>query len=54
MTHDALGLPDDDFDYEEFVREEFDSASSPKGAKTIWWVTAILLIGVLLYFYFRH
>ena len=42
-TGDALDLPDDDFDYDDFVREEFGTAPKPVGISTVWWVTAILL-----------
>jgi hypothetical protein len=56
MTYDDVSLPDDDFNYEEFVREEFGPASRPTGVKAVWWITAILLIGAFLalYFYVRH
>jgi hypothetical protein len=40
----SLGLPDQDFDYDNFVQEEFGTGSKPAGVKTIWWVTAILLL----------
>ena len=48
----GLDLPDQDFNYEEFVREEFGRSWKPAGIKTIWWITAILIIvaSVALYF----
>ncbi|MEY2519338.1 MAG: hypothetical protein QOF24_1097 [Verrucomicrobiota bacterium] len=51
-TYGGLDLPDQDFNYDEFVREEFGSSFKPAGIKTIWWITAILIIvgSVLLYF----
>jgi uncharacterized membrane protein YvbJ len=51
-THEALDLPDEDFNYDEFVRNEFGSSFKPAGMKTIWWITAILIIvaSVALYF----
>jgi hypothetical protein len=51
--HDALDLPDDDFDYDDFVRREFGSALKPAGIKKIWWITAIILLvlSIALYFY---
>jgi uncharacterized membrane protein YvbJ len=51
-TYEALDLPDEDFNYDEFVREEFGSSFKPAGMKTIWWITAILIIvaSVALYF----
>lgn len=50
-TYDGLGLPDDDFDYDEFVRGEFGSGSRPAGFKAIWWSAAVLLILVLVIAY---
>jgi hypothetical protein len=51
-TYEALDLPDEDFDYGEFVRQEFGTSVKPAGLKPIWWVTAILIIiaSVALYF----
>jgi ssDNA-binding Zn-finger/Zn-ribbon topoisomerase 1 len=51
-TYAGLDLPDSDFNYDDFVREEFGSSVKPTGIKTIWWITAILIIvgSVLLYF----
>jgi uncharacterized membrane protein YvbJ len=55
-AYDALDLPDKDFNYDEFVREEFGSAPKPAGVKTIWWITAIVLsaLFVVIYFYVAH
>ena len=36
-------MPDEDFNYDEFVRQEFGSSFKPAGMKTIWWITAILI-----------
>jgi hypothetical protein len=43
-TYDGLDLPEEDFDHDEFVRREFGSSLKPAGIKTIWWITAILII----------
>jgi hypothetical protein len=50
-TYDSLDLPDENFDYDEFVRREFPSKIRPPGMKPIWWITAILVlvISVVLY-----
>lgn len=40
----ALGLRDDDFDYDKFVREEFESSARPAGIGILWWITAIAII----------
>jgi hypothetical protein len=44
-----LGLPDDEFNYDEFVREEFGEGSrKPRGVSAFWWVVAVLLAVLLL------
>jgi hypothetical protein len=38
-----LGLPDEEFDYDEFVKEEFDAGRArPRGIGWLWWVIALL------------
>jgi uncharacterized membrane protein YvbJ len=55
-TYDGVDLPDEDFNYDKFVQEEFGSAPKPVGVKTIWWISAIVLIVVFIvvYFYAAH
>ncbi len=43
-TNDAVGVDEDDFDYDKFVREEFGSSPKPAGIETVWWITAILVL----------
>lgn len=44
-----LGLPEEDFDYDEFVKREFSSSPKPHGLRWVWWLTGIaLLIFILL------
>ncbi len=47
-----LGLPDDDFDYDEFVEREFGAGKSPKiipqGLHWFWWLISIALIAALV------
>ncbi|HEY4284934.1 MAG TPA: zinc ribbon domain-containing protein [Chthoniobacterales bacterium] len=50
-TYDAVDLPDQDFDYDEFVSQEFGSAQKP-GIKPLWWITALILVAVFIAFYF--
>lgn len=50
-SYDGLDLPEDNFDYDEFVRREFPSAIKPAGIKTIWWITAILILVVSIALY---
>ena len=49
-----LGIPDENFDYNEFVKEEFGGRSvKPRGIHWLWWVTALVLVLLFLFFYFR-
>lgn len=50
-TQNALNLPDDDFDYDEFVQREFGARVKPAGIKTIWWITAIVLLALSIALY---
>jgi hypothetical protein len=44
--YDGLDLPDEDFDYDDFVAREFGKAPHRKvPIKWYWWVTAIFLLG---------
>ena len=48
---DNLGIPDENFDYENFVKEEFGSRSpKPRGLHWVWWLTAVILILLFLIF----
>ena len=47
-----LGLPDDSFDHEEFVREEFGERRrelKPVGVAWLWWLVALLLVATFLW-----
>lgn len=53
-----LGLPDDEFDYEAFVKEEFGGAARrrevpPRGIGWLWWVVAVLLLLAFVWFLVR-
>ena len=44
----GLDLPDDGFDYDGFVREEFGAGPAPpRGIHPLWWITGILLVALL-------
>lgn len=44
----GLDLPDDGFDYDSFIREEFGAGPAPpRGIHPIWWITGILLAVML-------
>lgn len=48
---DRLGLPDDKFDYDEFVKEEFGAANKvkPRGMSWLWWLVALALALAMLW-----
>jgi hypothetical protein len=54
---ERLGLPDDEFDYDEFVKEEFGnkakSRMKPLGISWLWWAVAIVVLLALLGLLFR-
>ena len=49
----GLDLPDDDFNYEEFVEREFNPKPKPGNVHWVWWVTAVLLLAIFLVFFFH-
>jgi hypothetical protein len=50
----GLDLPDEDFDYNEFVEREFGSKKpKPEGIAWFWWVIAVLLLAVFIAFWLR-
>ncbi len=48
----GLGLPDDNFCYEEWVREEFGNSPKPAAIKPLWWIVALILVISLAGVYF--
>ena len=48
-----LGIPDENFNYEKFVAEEFNEEPKPRGISWLWWCTALLLIFLFLFLFFR-
>jgi len=50
----GLDLPDDRFDYGEFVQREFGGkAPKPRGLSWFWWLVAVLLLGAIVLIYLR-
>jgi len=50
----GLDLPDDNFDYDDYLKREFGGESPvPRGIHWFWWLVAALLAGVFLWFCFR-
>jgi uncharacterized membrane protein YvbJ len=49
-----LGIPEENFDYDDFVKEEFSAANvKPRGIHWLWWLTALILVVLFLFFWFR-
>ena len=55
-AYDGVNLPDDDFNYDDFVKQEFGSRLKPEGLKMVWWIAGIVLIAalILMYLYAAH
>lgn len=51
----SLDLPDDEFDYDEFVKNEFGRKKKvvPKGMHPFWWIVALIVVAALLLLWFR-
>jgi hypothetical protein len=46
---DGLGLPEENFDYSEYVKREFGGEKSvPRGISRFWWVIAILVLALII------
>jgi hypothetical protein len=44
----GLGLPDEEFDYESFVEEEFGAKTvKPRGVAWFWWVVGLVVLVVV-------
>jgi hypothetical protein len=54
--YDGVDLPDDDFNYDDFVKREFGSQAKPAALKVVWWIAGIVLIAalILMYLYAAH
>lgn len=49
-----LGLPDEKFDYDDFVQREFGGEKvKPRGLRWFWWLVAVLLLAAIFLFWFR-
>lgn len=48
--HDGLDLPDEDFDYDEFVAREFGHVPHRKlGVHWGWWMLGVVILVVMIY-----
>ena len=51
---DGLDLPDEDFDYDDFVKREFgDKSPVPRGIHWFWWIIALLVVIAFLAYWLR-
>ncbi len=49
---DGLDLPDEEFDYNDFVKREFGGEGAmPRGVHWFWWVVAVALVVLALAFW---
>jgi hypothetical protein len=49
-----LDLPEEDFDYKDFVEREFGGKKAvPRGIHWFWWVIAVLILGTLILLWLR-
>jgi zinc-ribbon domain len=50
----GLDLPDENFDYDDFVKREFGGKSPvPRGIHWFWWVVALVLAAAFIAFWLR-
>jgi hypothetical protein len=45
---DGVDLPDEEFDYDEFVAKEFGGAKRKSGSQRFWWIVGVLVLAGLL------
>jgi hypothetical protein len=45
--HDGLDLPDNEFEYESYLKREFGGGVKAPGVNVIWWVTGMVLLLIL-------
>ena len=52
---DGLDLPDESFDYEDFVKREFEGKSPvPRGMHWFWWLVAVIILGAFAWMWVRR
>ena len=50
----GLDLPEEQFDYDDFVKREFGAKSPvPRGIHWFWWLVAVIVVIVFLLFWLR-
>jgi len=48
---DALGLPDDSFDYDEYVKREFEGENPRRKNGALWAVVAVILLALFAWYF---
>ncbi len=51
----GLDLPDEEFNYDKFVENEFDEKKKivPHGLHWFWWIVALLVVAAFIFVWFR-
>ncbi len=50
----GLDLPEENFDYSDFVKREFGKGKAvPRGIYWFWWLVAVFLIGALIWLWLK-
>ena len=47
-VYGGLDLPDDEFNYDDFVAKEFGAGGTKRSGKNLWWWVAVILIVVFV------
>ena len=50
---DGLGLPDENFDYDHFVADEFGGGVRKSGMERFWWFAAVVVLLAFAWLTFR-
>lgn len=50
---DRLGLPGEQFDYDNFVKEEFGRKGVTRGIRVFWWMVAVVVLLLFLFWIVR-
>jgi hypothetical protein len=51
--YDELGIPDDSFDYQDFVEREFGGRAPKRRFQWLWFVAALVLIALFIFAFAR-
>lgn len=54
VSYGGADLPEENFDYDDFIKREFQPEIRPRHLKPIWWVTGIVVLVVLVWMTVRR